>query len=388
MKFLILDSGNTYNYGSMMMVENVIHYYDEFTKQQNDWFVEMTDKVHQDRLIDATGNKNINGITFKELFWCRKVRIALLFSKIGINPFKRKVKAFDKVVFLGGDDFTEIYGIPQLKFVTNLIDMFNKFTGKVSLQGQTIGPFDCSYRKTIINTLQNVNKLTVRDPQSLEYCKANNINAVEIADFALLPLAKEEDGKSNTERNTVLFCPSEIMYRYSNGITREEFIELNARLCEYIVEKYEATVVLLPHVFDDRTKGDVGITKEIFNKIKKSQNVKLIDKPMLPYEIRAIINTSSFIVAERMHPSISGLECEVPSLVFSYGSKYEGIFNALYKLPELVIDIRKFSNEKALLNNCITKIEYIVQSRNILKQKIHEINQITQPKVMDAVKGI
>jgi colanic acid/amylovoran biosynthesis protein len=387
MKILILDSGNTYNYGSMMMVENVIHYYDEFTKTQNDYYVEMTDKIHQQRLIDATDNNNIKGVTFKDLIWCKKIKIALLISKIGINPFKSFVKEFDKVVFLGGDDLTEIYGIPQLRFVTNIIKIFNKFTGKVSLQGQTIGPFNCNCKKKIIKVLQRVNKLTVRDPQSLEYCKANNIDAVEIADFALLPLTKEEDDKSNKERNLVLFCPSEIMYRYSKGITREQFIEINARLCEYIIEQYKVTVVLLPHVYNDRTNGDIAITREIYNKTNKQQ-INFIEQPMLPYEIRGLINQCKFIIAERMHPSISGLECEVPSLVFSYGSKYEGIFNALYKIPELVIDIRNFSDKDELLSACKKIIQNIADSREELKQRIHGVNQITQPKVLKAIEGI
>lgn len=387
MKLLILDSGNTYNYGSMMMVENVIHYYDNFTKCQNEYFVEMTDMVHQARLIEATGNQNIKGINLNNLVWCKKFRIALLLAKAGINPFKSFVKTFDSIVFLGGDDFTEIYGIAQLIFVTKLIKMFNKFTHRVSLQGQTIGPFECKYKNKIIKTLQNVNKLTVRDPQSLEYCKQNNINAVEIADFALLPLTREDDGKQNKNRNLVLFCPSEIMNRYSQGITREEFIDLNVQLCETIVKKYGLTVTLLPHVFDDRTNGDVAITREIYNRTNK-QFINLIDKPMLPYEIRGIINMCRFIVAERMHPSISGLECEVPSLVFSYGSKYEGIFNALYKIPEVVIDIRKFSNKDALFEECICVIDYISNSCSELKQKIHDVNLITQPKVLEAIRII
>lgn len=387
MKLLILDSGNTYNYGSMMMVENVIHYYDEFTKCQNEYYVEMTDKVHQTRLIEATGNKNIKGIILNDLVWCKKFKIALLLANIGINPFKSFVKKYDSIVFLGGDDFTEIYGIPQLVFVTKLIKMFNRFTHKVSLQGQTIGPFECKYKKEIIRTLQNVNKLTVRDPQSLEYCKQNNIEAVEIADFALLPLTKELDGKQNTERNLVLFCPSEIMNRYSKGITREEFIDLNVRLCESIVKKYNLTVTLLPHVYDDRTNGDVTITREIYNRTNK-QFINFIETPLMPYEVRGIINMCRFIVAERMHPSISGLECEVPSLVFSYGSKYEGIFNALYKIPELVIDIRKFSNKDDLFAECLRVIDFISNSSTELKHRIHEVNLMNQPKVLEAISSI
>ena len=387
MKLLILDSGNTYNYGSMMMVENVIHYYDEYTNCQNEYYVEMIDNIHQTRLIEATGNKNIKGISITDFFWCKKFRIALLLADIGINPFNSFVKKIDSIIFLGGDDFTEIYGIPQLLFVTKLIKMLNKFTNKVSLQGQTIGPFECKYKNEIIKTLQNVNKLTVRDPQSLEYCKQNNIKAEEIADFALLPLTKELDGKQNKERNLVLFCPSEIMNRYSKGITREEFIDLNARLCESIVKKYNLTVTLLPHVYDDRTNGDVTITREIYNRTNK-QYINFIETPLMPYEVRGIINMCRFIVAERMHPSISGLECEVPSLVFSYGSKYEGIFNALYKIPEIVIDIRKFSEKQILFEECIRVVDYIVNHYDELKVKICDVNKVTQPKVLAAIRNI
>lgn len=389
MKILILDSGNTYNYGSMMMAENVIYYMNKNSSGKNVFYVHSDSQIHIDRLIDATGIQEIQLVSGNKFFWCRKFKIAFALNKLRINPLSALVKNVDKIIFLGGDDFTEVYGVTQLMFVTKLVDVLNTYTKKVFLLGQTIGPFEDSHRERIVQVLRKVRFLSVRDPQSMTYCKENGVAAKEIADFALLPLAKEQDIPA-APQNVVLLCPSEIMNRYAKCISRDDFIKLNVMLCTYICSELHCSIELLPHVYDDRSNGDIGIARDIYNSLGKeiSNYVHFEEAPVLPYQVRELIRDVKFIIAERMHPAISGLECGVPSLVFSYGSKYEGIFCKLYQIPDVVLDVRNFDNVDSIFDECVRCIGYIIRNNEHLRIKISAKTRECQPVILEAISEI
>lgn len=55
MKILLLNVSNTYNYGSMMMGENFISYFNKISGIQNQYYVETEDETKIERLKQATG---------------------------------------------------------------------------------------------------------------------------------------------------------------------------------------------------------------------------------------------------------------------------------------------------------------------------------------------
>jgi hypothetical protein len=53
----IYNCPNTFNYGSMMMGENFISYFNEATGVENNYYVETMDEINIQRLINSTGSK-------------------------------------------------------------------------------------------------------------------------------------------------------------------------------------------------------------------------------------------------------------------------------------------------------------------------------------------
>ena len=59
MNVLIKNLSNTFNYGSMMMGENLISYFNKFSKKDISYFVETNNDIHIERLKRATGYEKI-----------------------------------------------------------------------------------------------------------------------------------------------------------------------------------------------------------------------------------------------------------------------------------------------------------------------------------------
>ncbi|MDD6175924.1 MAG: polysaccharide pyruvyl transferase family protein [Firmicutes bacterium] len=384
MNILLLNAGNTYNYGSMMMAENLIHYMHQEAPEDQFWI--HGEEQHVQRLREATGLDSLKAVNFSELIWCKKIRIADILHRAGIPVLSPLAERMDRIYFLGGDDFTEIYGSKQLVWCLKMIDMLKrKNRNYMALVGQTIGPFSAGIEPQAISIFKKMDLISLREQESFDYLKGKGLQRIEMtSDLALLPLCREPQmQKIPSDRKTqVLFCPSQIMHHYAKIDDVTKFRDLNEKIARKVLEDPELRIVILPHVFDDRTHGDVEAADDLYKRLADQKDrVELIKDPVLPYQVREMICCSRFIVAERMHPAISGLECETPSLVFSYGRKYEGIFEKMYGLGQTVIDMRNYDDYDIIWQDVQTAMDYIAQNLETLSNRIAARNQISQAEV-------
>jgi colanic acid/amylovoran biosynthesis protein len=393
MNIYILNASNTYNYGSMMMAENFIHYFEAESNSQNTYYVETDDidNTHS-RLEQATGLEGITAVPMGSLY--RKGAISkkelLLSLLLKMHVLSDLAMKMNIVVVLGGDDYTEDYGWRAL--VSQLLRI-NVIAGrmKVYFIGQTMGPF-YSFRRLLARYfLSKADAVMVRDRITYEYLQKLGLgNVDEIPDLALMPLAREEAAPQKT-RYICLF-PSELIYRYSKSQSRKECLDFYVRVCEYLVSEYgDHQLVLLPHVLKPESSDDRVMTRDIYNALDdgiKSRTL-MLENEMLPFEVRGYIKSSGFIVSARMHPVISALECGVPAICFSYSRKYWGILGEGYKLEDYILDVRSStftelfqSFKKALgimqgnYKNIAGRIKYRVEAdQKDIAAKISELSQ-------------
>ncbi|NJD01434.1 MAG: polysaccharide pyruvyl transferase family protein [Ruminiclostridium sp.] len=344
MNIYILHASNTYNYGSMMMAENFIHYFEAQSDSENSYYVETDDIENtQGRLRSATGLEVITAVPVGSLY--RKGAISkkeLLLSLIlRMRVLSDMAMKMNMVVVLGGDDYTEDYGWRAL--VSQLLRI-NVIAGriKVCFMGQTMGPFYSFRRPLARHFLSKADAVMVRDRITFEYLQKMRLrNIDEIPDLALMPLTRE--GEAPQKGRYICLFPSELIYRYSKVRSRSECLDFYVRVCQYLMSEYaDHELVLLPHVLKPESSDDRVMTRDIFNALGdevKSRTI-MLDNEMLPYEVRGYIKSSEFIVSARMHPVISALECGIPAICFSYSRKYWGILDEGYKLGEYILDVR------------------------------------------------
>ncbi len=344
MNIYILHASNTYNYGSMMMAENFIHYFEAESNIENTYYIETDDIDNtQNRLRTATGLESIIAVPMGSLY--RKGAISkkelLLSVVLKMHVLSDLAMKMNMVVVLGGDDYTEDYGWRAL--VSQLLRI-NVIAGrmKVYFIGQTMGPF-YSFRRLLARYfLSKADAVMVRDKITYEYLSKMGLHNIdEIPDLALMPLTRE--GQAPQKARYICLFPSELIYHYSKSQSRKECLDFYVRVCENLVTEYaDYELVLLPHVLKPESSDDRVMTRDIYNALGDGikSRTHFPENEMLPYEVRGYIKSSAFIVSARMHPVISALECGVPAICFSYSRKYWGILGEGYKLEDYILDVR------------------------------------------------
>ena len=250
----------------------------------------------------------------------------------------------DIIVTCTGDCLTDDYissipiGCLYLIFVGILLKR------PIIILASQIGPFSKSLKGRTLSfltkyVLNKVGLLTVRDRHSLKNLQEMEVDKPLIyltADVAFLlePAQPEKvirklskEGIDVTRRPLVGINASFLIRKYGFPASKDpkekfdKYIEWVSRITDYIIEKLDATVVLIPHVFGPGDEDDRKIARKVYQKVKCKSNTKLIKNEYSPGEMKAIIGQFDLLIATRMHPLIVGTSMHVPSIGIYYSFK-------------------------------------------------------------------
>lgn len=103
----------------------------------------------------------------------------------------------------------------------------------------------------------------------------------------------------------------------------DEYKVFFAQLANWLVEKYDASVLLIPHdqamgqLFDDR-----GVTRDIWELVDNQEKVKVISRNYNAEEIKGIIGRCNLFIGARFHAAIAALSQGIPTVSFPYYHKF------------------------------------------------------------------
>lgn len=381
LKVGILHAPNTLNYGSMILCENAIHYLSKFIPNLS--FIVLSNFVEetQTRLRNATGYDNIE-VRPHIIPSQNKIipnRLSFLLDK-SVFRHRNLIKLLNDcnvIIVLGGDDISEYYGVLKLLDILFRLRILKKAGKKIYLLGQSIGPF-FSWRKPLAkNVLSKTDKIYHRGLKSYDYItnglKVKN-NSFFSSDLAFLDLARQNDTYNIEKYNIIAnryitFVPSGQWWQYNDNY--EKYFEGLTAVTMYLVKKceeIERKLVLLPHVL--RWTDDSKIVKDIMSKLGHNGIIG-IDDVLLPFQARAILGSSYFVVTQRMHGAISSLQKGVPALSLSYSVKFSEVIGNYLGLPELVVEVRK-GNYREDIDKARPAIDLGLQNITALKGKIEK----------------
>lgn len=390
MNIYIFNCSNTYNYGSMMMGENFISYFNQISGTKNHYFIETQEEVNVERLKKATNVEGIKSISMNSLFNKGLKKFDYLLSYIKLKKITSELtNEIDMVVILGGDDFTEDYGWQGPLFNLIKFNLIKREGLKVVMLGQTMGPY-YSFRKPMMKYfLSKIDQIYPRDPITYDYLKLINLKNITITDdLALLPLTKQTMRERSKE--FITYCPSELIYQYSKEGKREEWIEFNLFMIDQILTKYRTQkLVLLAHVLKPKHVDDRIMTNDLYSLVKDKykERVILVNHELYPFEVREYIQKSIFTISSRMHPIISSIQCEIPIIALSYSSKYWGIIGSRYDLEDYIIDVR-FLEYKEMKEKFISLIENIEEQYPHIQKKMNSKNIMANNSIKKTLTDI
>ena len=283
-------------------------------------------------------------------------------SKIS-NPILRKLSTlwsmffykenffFDKIIVLGGDDFSEYYS----KYIASIeiyrLWRYNKHT-EVIMLGQTIGPFNRIINRFVVKSLLPKIKVFARDPWTVNYFKKEfNMNINLMGDIAFNPLPIQSNvsiendilDKYSLKKDSYFtvvisglfesgyYCDSEDVYL----LRHKEFIQEALKLDKLSDKK----VVLLAHTFPPY--GDESsLIQKLFLMFsdKEQESIIVVKEKILSTRARFILGNGLFSITGRMHPAVSTLQMGKPSIMLSYSSKYQGVIGMSLNRSDLIID--------------------------------------------------
>jgi colanic acid/amylovoran biosynthesis protein len=385
LKIGILHAPNTLNYGSMMLCENAIYYLSKIV--HNIFFVVLSNFVEEteSRLRNAIERDNIEVRPHTASSRIKTIsnRLSFPLDKL-VFRYKNLIKQLNDcsvIIVLGGDDISEYYGILKLLDMLLRLQYLKKADKKIYLLGQSIGPM-YSWRIGLTRkVLGRIDKIYHRGFRSYHYVTdvlGVKHNSFFSSDLAFLDLPRQNEvfdiEKYDIEpQKYITFVPSGFWSGYCDNYG--VYLEGLVAVTKYMVSKCEAfdmRMVLLPHVL--RWTYDRELVKEMITRIGNDRIVPINDI-LLPFQARAILGSSYFVVTQRMHGAISSLQKGVPALSLSYSVKFSEVIKNYLGLPELVVEVRK-ANFREDVDRAYSAIDFALENITPLKGKIEKaVNQ-------------
>lgn len=397
-RFALLNAHSVLNYGNMLMTENAITYLSQLMPESSfviakqgvsgaDLVYDRLSRATLDNTIEVRGTRSPPVLDKEHI-----LSFVSQYTKGLVNPWSiervRMLEDCGTAIHLGGDTLSNVYSTTTL--LRRLFDMWSlKRAGKkVFILSHTLGPFLWWQKPLVRYVLKRIDGVYCRDEKSFKYTK-NKLRIKNIrlsADLAFLDLARQKERVSMekygiTPKKYFTFVISGLWNKYSHDY--EIYINGLVNLVKHLLKKckeYNMQLVLLPHVWAEKDKR---LLDELVSRINDN-NIVPIKEILLPYQARAILGSSYFVVSQRMHGAISSLQMGVPAVGISYSVKYSGVIGEYLDLPELVAEIGKNSFVKD-----IKKVEDVVdQALDNISELKNRINKSLDKAKKDAMKQI
>ena len=128
-----------------------------------------------------------------------------------------------------------------------------------------------------------------------------------------------------------------------------DYLELTEAVVCMLVEKHDADVLLVPHVFGGSAESDVSAIDAMCPQLASRHPGRIfrLNGVYDQNEIKYVIGQCDFFIGARMHACIAALSQAVPAIGIAYSDKFAGVFAGI-GVEDLVVDPRRCGLQEAL----------------------------------------
>lgn len=271
----------------------------------------------------------------------------VLLDKLYYKKAFDHIRAGDIALSIGGDN----YCYADVKRYTMMHDMLLQRGAKTVLWGCSVEP-SLLEEPPIAEDLARYSLITARESISYEVLRRVNPHTVLVADPAFTLeccVPALPDGFSDGNIVGINLSPMIMEKETLTGMAMENY----QKLIEYILEKTDMGVALIPHVVWDFSDDRIPL-RELHRKYQRTGRVVMIEDHNC-MELKGIISRCRFFIGARTHATIAAYSAGVPTLVVGYSVKARGIARDLFGTEEgyvLPVQRLKESNEltRAFIN--------------------------------------
>jgi len=292
----------------------------------------------------------------------------------------------------GGDSFSDIYGLQRIIFGSAPCITAILMKKKLILLPQTYGPYNSKIAEYIARfIMKHSPKIYARDKDSLKLAR-NLLGSEKKNKFikfcpdvaftmeSIKPNEVDISPSLNNDSSKPLIGLNISGLLYNGGYTRNNMFGLKFEYKEFInmliyqlMEKTDAHVLLVPHVFSIGLESDYDASCKVLESLEKkySNRIHLVMHEYNQNEIKWIIGLCDFFIGSRMHSCIAALSQKIPSVGIAYGKKFLGVFESI-GLVKNVIDARE-QNQNDIITECINHFRNRYNDKNSLEENIPKI---------------
>lgn len=292
------------------------------------------------------------------------------FSTLLLND--RYLKAYseaDIIIDLSGDSFTDAK-------LTSLLNCINMFPGIVFgkpliLFSQSIGPFRRLSYPIIRFCLSKSSLITARGEITKRYLESMQINTpiFLVADcaFVLKPASPQRVQEILQNENISVGNKPLIGISVNTMLDDEHgrYINLMAQICDYIIDNFDAQIILISHSFRP-TEDDRVIAAKVHEKATNKNQISIVRYEYSPEELKGIIGRCAVFIGARMHSNIAALSQCIPTIAVPWNHKYYEIMKSLGQ-AEYIYSIKKNGYN---FKNLTLKIDRLWYNRHKISKEL------------------
>lgn len=285
-----------------------------------------------------------------------------------VNRFKfiqviKSIKNTSLLISGGGSLLQDITSTRSLLYYLAVMTIAMLFGKPVMVYANGIGPINRKLNRRLTKlVLDKVDLITLRDEDSKVYLSQigvkNNKIIVTADPVFTLKASKEEDIDRIFDKEEVPKNRQFIGISIRKWETAKNLVEIISKTIDYITDKYQVDVILIPMHYPD----DLEISLEVLDNIKCNNCYLLKDKYTVE-DIMGVINRLDLIIAMRLHSLIYAAGQEVPMVGLVYDPKVEGILNSLDMVYMCNVDCLDFEE-------LVNIIDEVWQNKEELKKRL------------------
>ena len=300
------------------------------------------------------------------------------------RSFYRKHGGHDVVISIGGDNFTDDYGMADAFFSSMVYA--KKAGAKTVIWAGSIGPFkDKSAAHKWAKIMTGIDLITVREDLTKKYLESLGVtdNVRGVADPAFLISCRKPNNRSFQfckSDLTVGIGMSSLISRY--GLEPDAYIRDFADFICYLWKSLGARVVLVPHVIGKKpVLNDMATCNKVQALLPTSCPIMILNENLDACEMKYWISQCDFFIGARTHSVIAGLSTGIPTITIAYSPKAWGINKQLLSTDEFVIPVNEIT-----LDRLVTSFTGLQEKSSEIKRELHNRVPLIRSLAMEGGK--
>lgn len=311
-------------------------------------------------------------------FLGKVLKLKNIANKLKYKRFLKEANKADTIIMIGADNYDKNY---------NMIDSlheFHKFIRDNTKAKMVL--YDCSVSKEDVSDklkadMKLFDLITVRE--QLSFSNLSGIIEKEKLFYYPDPAFVMDFNKTELPENwqqgdMVGVNLSNLITEDKYGSNRETVKRTYRNLLEYIIQKTNYKIVLIPHVMK---QADLSILRPFYEEYKKTDRVIIIDNEKLSApELKYMISNCNLFIGARTHSTIAAYSTKVPTLVLGYSIKSLGIAKDLFGTNEnYVVPVSNLQTTQELVEG----FKWLDENKEQIKQTLEKVIPSYQEQAMN-----